>query len=73
MKAQQIIDILSNLDPNQEVYLQIGDNAYPAKVRIFIEQTEKTPYITIDNYDEHRNFPEPYGCKEVELSFGLYP
>lgn len=62
MKAKKIIEKLKGV--NSEVYIQIGDNAYPAKVRLFYENGKLIPYITVDNYEEHRNFPEP-GVKEV--------
>lgn len=63
MKSNEIINKLSNID--SEVYIQIGDNAYPAKVRVFVENGKLVPYITIDNTNEHRNFPEKYGNKEI--------
>jgi len=66
MKVSKIKEVLSNLDNKQEVYIQIGDNAYPATVRVFVENGKHIPYITIDNTNEHRNFPESYGCKEVK-------
>lgn len=64
MKSNEIIEKLKGV--NGEVYIQIGDNAYPAKVRLFLENGKLIPYVTIDNTNEHRNFPEPYtGVKEV--------
>lgn len=68
MKANKIIKVLSQFE-KQTVYIQIGDNAYPAKIRVFKEQGKNIPYITIDNYDDHRNFPEPYGCKEITENY----
>lgn len=64
MKANKIIEMLKDIDG--EVYIQLGDNAYPAKVRLFQEGEKVVPYITIDNTKEHRNFPENYGVKEIK-------
>lgn len=60
-----MVKTLSKL--NGEVFITLGDNCYPAKVRVFLENGKKIPYITLDmsKIDHHRNFPEKYGCKEV--------
>jgi hypothetical protein len=63
MKASKIIEMLKDIDG--EVYIQIGDDAYPAKIRLFKEGGKVIPYITLDNTKEHRNFPEKYGIKEI--------
>lgn len=65
MKSNQIAQILSQLD--SEVYIQVGDDAYPAKVRVFMENGKPVPYITVDNVKEHRNFPDKYGSKEIKI------
>ena len=63
MKAKKMSKLLSTI--NGQVYIQIGDNAYPASVRLFEESGKIIPYITIDNTDEHRNFPKNYMDKEI--------
>lgn len=63
MKSKDISKILNDI--NSEVYISIGDDCYPAKVRVFIENGKKTPYIVIDNTQIHKNFPEKYGCEEI--------
>lgn len=64
MKAKEIGKVLSEID--SELYIQIGDDAYPAKIRLFEENGKVIPYITIDNTNEHRNFPERYNVKEIK-------
>lgn len=65
MDVKELIEKLKDIDG--QVYIQQGDNAYPAKVRLFKEGTKIVSYITIDNTDEHRNFPENYSNVEEIL------
>jgi hypothetical protein len=44
MKVSKIEEVLSKLDNQQEVYIQIGDNAYPATIRVFVEDGKHIPY-----------------------------
>lgn len=66
MNAEKFKSQLSNIPQLQEVYIQIGDNAYPAKVRFFNEGGKVIPYVCLDNTLCHRNFPDGYsGAEEV--------
>lgn len=65
MKAGDMAGILSQMKSSTEVYIRIGDDAYPAKLMVFKENDKLVPYLTIENTDEHRNFPARYGAKEV--------
>lgn len=63
MKVKEIKAILENLDDDTEVFIKNGEDAYPAKVRLFAER-EIVPYFEIERIDEHRNYPAPYGVEE---------
>lgn len=66
MNAEKFKKQLSNIPQMQEVYVKIGDDAYPAHIRFFDEGGKIIPYVCLEDTLGHRNFPEGYrGTKEV--------
>lgn len=64
MTKEDMIALLEKLPPGTEIYSRQGDNAWPAKLRVF-QEPAIVAYITI-NANDHRNFPEGYsGVKEI--------
>lgn len=66
MRIDELKDQVHGIPAKQEVFIRIGDDAYPAKIRLFKEGDKVIPYIDIDHsrLDEHRNFPKAYGGTE---------
>ncbi len=71
MNREQALEQISKLPEGTEIFIRTGqfmDDAYPASLRVFNENTGLVAYIDIDRErpGHHRNWPEPYaGVVEV--------
>jgi len=63
-------DIKKELDkiPNvQEVYVRVGNTAYPAQIKFYNEEGKIIPYIDMECAYPNRMYPGSYGEKPIEI------
>lgn len=65
MKKQYLEALLSSLPDDTEIYIRVGDDAWPAKARFF--NNDNVLYLE-HTAGDHRNFPEGQrGINEVKI------
>lgn len=71
MNAGEVKNALNSVPDDSDLYIVIGEDCYPAKVRVFQAgrgRKNRTAYVVLDEdrTGEHRNFPEGYlGTREL--------
>ena len=72
MNAADAIEMLKKVDPESEVFIQQGEDAYPMTIRVFQRghgRKNRTAFGCLDvgNAEgNHQNFPENYaGVREL--------
>lgn len=66
MNAGKIKSELDNFPNLQEVYIRVGNTAYPAKIKFFEEEGNSIPYIDMECAYPNRAYPGSYGEKPNE-------